>query len=64
MPHQGDEEGYGPTINIFLNFGEKKKREGKPNALSEELKRMHAEKMAKLEEIRAKTAGSSHQGGA
>ena len=54
-----------PTINIFLNMGEeKKKKEGKPNALSEELKRMHAEHMAKLEEIRAKTSGSSHQGGA
>jgi len=52
-----------PTINIFLNFGEKKKEKRAPNPLSMELKRMHAEKMAKLEEIRAKTSGSSGAGG-
>ncbi|MCK5021220.1 MAG: hypothetical protein KAS32_29690 [Candidatus Peribacteraceae bacterium] len=63
----GGEEGYGDTVNIFISLGseeKEEKREKKPNQLSEALFSMHADMMAKLEEIRAKTGGSSHQGGA
>ena len=65
MAHMGEEE-YGDTINIFINLGGEQKKEKKrePNPLSEALFRMHADMMAKLEEIRAKTPGSSHSGGA
>jgi len=65
MAHMGEEE-YGDTVNIFISLGDEEKKEKKrePNPLSEALFRNHEELMAKLEEIRAKTGGSSHQGGA